>query len=140
MKFHDLFHIGSIFDFVLVIFGLPQHPCNTLSSHNSLIIFFLWVVPATRGDLYLQEETAGAGFNALTSYILSCMILIASALMYYGLILCNSRKISKVDMKANEKGAQQMTNSIIKLDRLMLVAYVIIFLLFNVCYFISNLA
>ena len=54
MNFPDLFHIGSIFNFVLVIFGLPQHPCNTLSSQNSLIIFFLWVVPATRGEYYYK--------------------------------------------------------------------------------------
>ena len=95
---------------------------------------------STQLSKYLQDETAGACFNALTSYIFSCMIAIALALVYYGLILYNMRKISKIDTKVNEKGAQQMSNSIIKLDRLMLVAYVMFFLIFNVHYFISNLA
>ena len=91
----------------------------------------------------MQEETAGAGLNALTSYIFVCMILIALALVYYGLILFKLRKILKIgdtSKAGNEKDVQQMTNSVIKLDRLMLVAYVIIFLFFNVWYFISNLA
>ena len=88
----------------------------------------------------MQGETAGAGFNALIGYIVFCMILIASALMYYGLILFKLRKILKISDAAkagNEKNVQQMTNSIIKMDRLMVVAYMIILLLFNVCYFIS---
>ena len=68
------------------------------------------------------------------------MLFIALALLYYGLILFNLRKILKISDAAkagNEKNVQQMTNSIIKMDRLMVVAYMIIFLLFNVCYFIS---
>ena len=90
----------------------------------------------------MQEETAGAGFNALTIYIIFCMIQIAMALVYYGLILFKLRKILKISDAAkagNEKNVQQMTNSIIKMDRLMVVAYIIIFFLFNVCYFISYL-
>ena len=90
----------------------------------------------------MQEETAGAGFNALTIYIIFCMIQIAMAMVYYGLILLNLRKILKISDGAkagNEKNVQKMTNSIIKMDRLMLVAYIIIFFLFNVCYFISYL-
>ena len=70
------------------------------------------------------------------------MTLIALAMMYYGLILFNLRKILKIvdaAKAADEKDVQQMTNSVIKFDRLMVVAYIIIFLLFNVCYFISYL-
>ena len=88
----------------------------------------------------MQDETAGAGFNALTGYIVFCMILVASALMYYGLILFKLRKILKIGDVANEKHVQQMTNSVIKMDHLMLVVYIMIFFLFNVCYFIYYLS
>ena len=88
----------------------------------------------------MQDETAGAGFNALTGYIVFCMILVASALMYYGLILFKLRKILKIGDVANEKHVQQMTNSVIKMDHLMLVVYIIIFFLFNICYFIYYLS
>ena len=92
----------------------------------------------------MQDETAGKGFNAVTTYILFCMILIALAMIYYGLILFNLRKILKINVAekgaTNEKDVQQMTNSVIKFDRLMLVTYVIIFSLFNIVYFISYLA
>ena len=88
----------------------------------------------------MQDETAGAGFNALTGYIVFCMILVASALMYYGLILFKLRKILKIGDVANEKHVQQMTTSVIKMDHLMLVVYIIIFFLFNVCYFIYYLS
>ena len=85
----------------------------------------------------LYEQAEAQGFNALTTYIFVCMVFIAIAMLYYGLMIFKLQRFNKIE---DEKGAQQMSNSIIKLDRLMLVAYVMFFLIFNVYYFISNLA
>ena len=83
---------------------------------------------------------AAGGFNALTIYIWICMIFIALAMMYYGLILFKLRKIFKVEAEDDEKSlnrhAIKISNSIIKVDRVMLIVYLILFILLNVCYFI----
>ena len=89
---------------------------------------------------YISKDEV-PGFNALTIYILICMIFIAMAMAYYGMILFMLRKIkkvhdSKIGVIANE---DKISNSIIKGDRLMIVLYVIAFIIFNLSYFIKNL-
>ena len=87
--------------------------------------------------LFFQNEVEG--FNALTIYILTCMVFIASALMYYGLILFGMRKIMKIEdsRKLSSKKDIQLSNFVVKCDRLMFVTHVITFILFNTCYFIT---
>ena len=86
--------------------------------------------------MYLQKVAAG-GFNALTIYILICMIFVAMAMMYYGLILLKLRlNVMKIgDTDSGQEGNKELTISIIKLDISMLIVYVIIFIIFNVFYF-----
>ena len=71
------------------------------------------------------------------------MTFIAMAMMYYGLILFNLRKITKkirtVEGKKSNEDAEELSNKIIKFDRLILIIYMIIFILFNVYYFIKYL-
>ena len=69
------------------------------------------------------------------------MTFIASGMMYYGLLLFKLRKIVKIkDAKmANVESEVQTSNSVIKLDRLMLVFYVLTFIIFNVYYFMKYL-
>ena len=60
--------------------------------------------------------------------------------MYYGLLLFKLRKILKTeDQKmASSVGYEvQTSNSVIKLDRLMLVFYVLTFIIFNAYYFMK---
>ena len=86
--------------------------------------------------LMIQDEAAG--FTALTVYVLACMIFIASAMLYYGLILFNLRKILKIEDARKtfmEKNDIHLTNSIIRWDRFMLIFFLFIFKLFNACYF-----
>ena len=72
------------------------------------------------------------------------MIFIALAMLYYGLILFKLRKFSKKNKigstkKDSNEDMEELSDSIIKWDRLMLVIYVIIFILFNAYYFIKYL-
>ena len=69
------------------------------------------------------------------------MTFIASGMLYYGLLLFKLRKIVKIkDAKmANVESEVQTSNSVIKLDRLMLVFYVLIFIIFNAYYFMKYL-
>ena len=87
---------------------------------------------------YYQDEAAG--FNALTIYVLVCMIFIAMAMMYYGLILFSMRKVLKIEDAAenySNKKDIQVSNRVVKCDRFVFVSYVISFILFNSCYFMS---
>ena len=67
-----------------------------------------------------------------------CMIFIAIAMTYYGLILFKLRKTSKEEEKVLVFNAKdvQLSDSIIKCDRSMLFIFVTFFLIFNLCYFI----
>ena len=87
------------------------------------------------------QQILASGFNALTIYILVCMIFIAMAMFYYGLILFMLRKIFKIQdaEKAGMRHDVQLNNSIIKFDRGMFVLYVIIFIIFNASYFMTYL-
>ena len=60
--------------------------------------------------------------NALTIYIISCMIFISFAMVYYGVLLYIIRKTE------NEEG-------LFKLDQIMLILYELTFILFNAIYF-----
>ena len=85
----------------------------------------------------IYKQIEASGFNALTIYILVCMIFIAMAMFYYGLILFMLRKIFKIEdaEKAAMRNDIPLNNIIIKCDRGMLVLYVNIFIIFNVSYF-----
>ena len=63
-------------------------------------------------------------------------------MLYYGLILFNLRKILKIEdaSKGSKENDIQRTNSIIRWDRFMLMIFVAIFFLFNICYFIKYLS
>ena len=68
------------------------------------------------------------------------MTFMATGMMYYGLLLFKLRKILKTeDQKmASSVGYEvQTSNSVIKLDRLMLVFYVLTFIIFNAYYFMK---
>ena len=88
----------------------------------------------------LQDEALG--FTALTMYISTCMIFIACAMLYYGIILFNLRKILKVADSANATNEKdiKLNNSIIRCDKIMLFFFLIIFFLFNAFYFIIYLS
>ena len=60
--------------------------------------------------------------NALTIYVISCMIFISFAMVYYGYLLYVIRK------KENEE-------SLFMLDKTMLIFYEMAFILFNAIYF-----
>ena len=72
-------------------------------------------------DLMLQDHTGGY-MNALTIYVISCMIFISFAMVYYGYLLYVIRK------KENEE-------SLFMLDKTMLMFYELAFILFNAIYF-----
>ena len=60
--------------------------------------------------------------------------------MYYGLLLFKLRKILKTEdqkMASSVGNEVQTSNSVIKLDRLMLVFYVLTFIIFNAYYFMK---
>ena len=62
--------------------------------------------------------------------------------MYYGLLLFKLRKILKTEdqkMASSVGNEVQTSNSVIKLDRLMLVFYVLTFIIFNAYYFMKYL-
>ena len=89
----------------------------------------------------LQDEALG--FTALTMYVSTCMIFIACAMLYYGIILFNLRKIPKVADSANTTNIEKdikLDISIIRSDRIMLFFFLIIFFLFNAFYFIIYLS
>ena len=75
------------------------------------------------------------GFNTLTQYIFICMIFMAMAMLYYGLIIFKLRRFNKIE---HENMKTKMSTTIIKLDRLMLAIYCIVFGVYNACYFIVN--
>ena len=97
-----------------------------------------------------KREAAGAGFNALTTYIAICMLFIVSALLYYGLILFAFRKISNEETKVMDLNAGtkkvpnqkdvKLCNKIIRVDRIMILAHFITFIMYNVYYFITYLS
>ena len=67
------------------------------------------------------------------------MIFIAMTMIYYGLILFKLQKNLKItdETTTSDGNDIQFYHSIIKLDHGMLVAYGILFILFNIAYFIS---
>ena len=69
----------------------------------------------------LQDHTGGY-MNALTIYVISCMIFISFAFVYYGFLLYLIRK------KENEE-------SLFMLDKTMLILYELAFIVFNAIYF-----
>ena len=67
------------------------------------------------------------------------MIFLAMAMVYHGIILFKLQIIKKVndaEIASNENGTK-LSNLIIKTDRLMLIGYIILFVIFNGCYFIK---
>ena len=76
------------------------------------------------------------------------MTFISLAMLYYGLILFKLRKYLKENKKivdtsatANQTQASEREhNSVIRYDRMMFFAYLIIFLFFNTCYFFAYLS
>ena len=77
------------------------------------------------------------------------MLFIVSALLYYGLILFAFRKISKEDTKVMDVNAGtkvcnqkdvKLCNKIIIVDRIMILAHFITFIMYNVYYFITYLS
>ena len=73
-------------------------------------------------DLIMLQDHTGGYMNALTIYVISCMIFISFAMVYYGYLLYVIRK------KENEE-------SLFMLDKTMLILYELAFILFNVIYF-----
>ena len=71
--------------------------------------------------------------NALTIYIVSCMLFIAIAMEQYGILLYVSRL--RLDSKVNTEKSDMDE----KWDKRMFVIYVTIFLLFNIIYFMVYL-
>ena len=67
------------------------------------------------------------------------MVFLAMAMIYHGIILFILRKIKKIKdaVTAQNDSEDVLSNSIIKLDRLILVIYVNIFAVFNACYFMK---
>ena len=68
------------------------------------------------------------------------MTFMATGMMYYGLLLFKLRKILKTEdqkMASSVGNEVQTSNSVIKLDRLMLVFYVLTFIIFNAYYFMK---
>ena len=86
--------------------------------------------------LALHKQAEAKGFNALTTYIFVCMLFMAIAMLYYGLIIFKLRRFNKIeDEKMNYKENDiQVSNTILKLDRLMLVTYCIVFGIYNAGY------
>ena len=86
--------------------------------------------------MFIKDEVTG--FSALTTYVLICMIFIAMAILYHGMILIILRRISKIgDAQMYPNGNEnELSNSIIRWDQTMIIIYVIIFALVNVAYFI----
>ena len=70
----------------------------------------------------MTQDHTGGYMNALTIYVISCMIFISFAFVYYGFLLYLIRK------KENEE-------SLFMLDKTMLILYELAFILFNVIYF-----
>ena len=70
------------------------------------------------------------------------MVFVQIAMDYYGLILLNLRPIMKIkDIRmAFPKHEVKLSNSVIKIDRLMLALYLIVFAMFNTFYFIYYMA
>ena len=81
---------------------------------------------------FLSNETVST-LNALTIYIISCMLFIASAMIQYGMLLYLSRLRMKSKVNTEKSEMDE------KWDRRMLVIYVIIFTLFNLIYFTAYL-
>ena len=89
----------------------------------------------------LQKQAEAKGFNALTTYIFVCMLFMAIAMLYYGLIVFKLRrfnKIGKEKLNSKERDDSKTTNTILKSDRWMLVIYCIAFAVYNSVYFIVN--
>ena len=92
----------------------------------------------------MKSQDEAGDFSALTTYVLVCIIFISMAMVYHGLILFNLRKITKkiqIDEKrpSRKEKDEELSNRIIRLDRLMLIVYITIFILFNVYYFMKYL-
>ena len=77
------------------------------------------------------------------------MLFIVSALLYYGLILFAFRKISKEETKVMDVNAGtkvrnhkdvKLCNKIIIVDRIMILAHFITFIMYNVYYFVTYLS
>ena len=71
-----------------------------------------------------------------------CMKFIVVSMMYYGMILFKFRKILKAQKDSTnttlnlEKKEIELTNFVINLDRLMVFIYLMIFIIFNILFFI----
>ena len=66
------------------------------------------------------------------------MVFVQIAMDYYGIILLKLRPIVKIEdtEKAFPRNDNKLSNAVTKIDRMMLALYLIIFLMFNFCYFI----
>ena len=98
--------------------------------HRKALVTFIAI------NIFLQDKASG--LNALTIYILICMMFIVFAMMYYGLVLFKLRKILKIEDSTGVSSKMtdiQMNNSIIRWDHFMFFIFVIFFFLFNFCYF-----
>ena len=92
--------------------------------------------------LLTHTQDEAKGFTAVSIYIMVCMTFIALAMMYYGLILFKLRTLLKIkdeNWASKEHEKIQLSNSVIKFDRFMLIIYVLLFFLFNVYYFLNYL-
>ena len=72
--------------------------------------------------MYYIDDTGGY-MNALIIYIISCMIFISFAMVYYDFLLYIIRK------------KEETEESLFKLDQTMLILYELTFILFNAIYF-----
>ena len=104
---------------------------------NKYLILFVQDLTGTLFSLRKQAEAQG--FNALTTYILVCIVFIAIAMLYYGLIIFKLQRFNKIeDEKRNSKeNSAKVSNTILKWDRVMLVLYCIGFSFYNVAYFMN---
>ena len=104
---------------------------------NQYLILFVQDLMGTLFSLCKQAEAQG--FNALTTYILVCIVFIAIAMLYYGLIIFKLQRFNKIeDEKKNSKeNSAKVSNTILKWDRVMLVLYCIGFSFYNVTYFMN---
>ena len=74
-----------------------------------------------------METSTADSLNGLTIYIISCMLFVSIAMIYYGILLYILRQPSILDHE---------TEKTIKWDRLVLLLYGNVFILFNASYFV----
>ena len=68
-------------------------------------------------------------------YIISCMIFLSFAMMYYGMILHNLRT-TREEEDGEDFDQDAKRDFVIKRDRRHFAMYIILFILFNILYFV----